>query len=544
MRSLTVEEAYDKRWWTLGVLCASLSVISIDNTILNVALPKIVDNLGASGSDLQWIVDSYVVVFAGLLLTSGALGDKFGRKRMLTIGLALFAATSAYAAFSGSPGGLIGARGLMGVAGAAIFPSTLSILTNTFEGPERGRAIGIWAAVSGLGIALGPLLGGFLLEHFWWGSVFLVNVPIALGAIVAGRFLVPETIGERDRPLDPMGSVLSIAGMTGLLYAIIEGPSAGWLSIQTLIPAAIGLGILVAFVMWELRNPHPMLDVSFFANPRFSAASATITLVFFALFGSTFLLTQYFQFVLGYSPLKTGMLTAPVAIGIMTAGPLAPRLVEKIGTKLVVLAGLFVVGGSLLAYGSEFLMESVPLGMGVRLIFGWGMGLVMPPATESIMGSLPRERAGVGSAVNDTTRQTGGALGVAVIGSIFAAQYRAVVKIPADLPLQVREGMADSIGSGLRIAREMGLPASDILRVHDAAAPAFVSGMQLAVVVGAVIVAMAAVVAWKYLPAREAAPDGPDDAGPDTGAPPSDGSQHSNPDGFIKSEGITISAGD
>lgn len=329
MRSLTVEQAYDKRWWTLGVLCASLSVISIDNTILNVALPNIVDNLGASGSDLQWIVDAYVVVFAGLLLTSGALGDKFGRKLMLTGGLALFAATSALAAFSGSPGALIGARGLMGIAGAAIFPSTLSILTNTFEGPERGRAIGIWAAVSGLGIAVGPLLGGFLLEHFWWGSVFLVNVPIALGAIVAGRFLVPETVGERDRPLDPMGSLLSIVGLTGVLYAIIEAPGAGWLAPETLIPGAIGVAVLAAFVVWELRNPHPMLDVSFFSNPRFSAASATITLVFFALFGSTFLLTQYFQFVLGYSPLKTGMLTAPVALGIMTAARWHPAWLKR-----------------------------------------------------------------------------------------------------------------------------------------------------------------------------------------------------------------------
>jgi MFS family permease len=273
MRSLTVQEAHDKRWWTLAVLCSSLTIISIDNTILNVALPHIVDNLGASGSDLQWIVDSYVVVFAGLLLTSGSLGDKFGRKRMLTFGLALFAATSAFAAFSGTPLALIGARGLMGIAGAAIFPSTLSILTNTFEGPERGRAIGIWAAVSGLGIAIGPLLGGFLLEHFWWGSVFLVNVPIAIAAIVAAT-LVPETVGERDRPLDPMGSLLSIAGLTGVLFAIIEAPVKGWVSPSVVVPGTIGLAILAAFVVWELRSPHPMLDVSFFSNPRFSAASA------------------------------------------------------------------------------------------------------------------------------------------------------------------------------------------------------------------------------------------------------------------------------
>ncbi|MBK6311596.1 MAG: MFS transporter [Candidatus Microthrix sp.] len=537
MRSLTVQEAHDKRWWTLAVLCSSLTIISIDNTILNVALPHIVDNLGASGSDLQWIVDSYVVVFAGLLLTSGSLGDKFGRKRMLTFGLALFAATSAFAAFSGTPLALIGARGLMGIAGAAIFPSTLSILTNTFEGPERGRAIGIWAAVSGLGIAIGPLLGGFLLEHFWWGSVFLVNVPIAIAAIVAGHFLVPETVGERDRPLDPMGSLLSIAGLTGVLFAIIEAPVKGWVSPSVVVPGTIGLAILAAFVVWELRSPHPMLDVSFFSNPRFSAASATITLVFFALFGSTFLLTQYFQFVLDYSPLKAGVLTAPVALGIMTAGPLAPRLVERIGTKLVVMAGLGVVGVALLCYGSEFLMESVPLGMGVRLVFGWGMGLVMPPATESIMGSLPKARAGVGSAVNDTTRQTGGALGVAVIGSIFAAQYRSKVVIPAGLPEQVRAGMEDSIGSGLRIARQMKLPAADLAAVHDAASVAFVSGMQLAVVIAAVIVALAGVVAWRYLPARESAPE-------PMGGPGHDHDHDASIDGLIEAEGVTLAAGD
>ncbi|MBK7019608.1 MAG: MFS transporter [Candidatus Microthrix sp.] len=538
MRSLTVEQAYDKRWWTLGVLCASLSVISIDNTILNVALPNIVDNLGASGSDLQWIVDAYVVVFAGLLLTSGALGDKFGRKLMLTGGLALFAATSAFAAFSGSPGALIGARGLMGIAGAAIFPSTLSILTNTFEGPERGRAIGIWAAVSGLGIAVGPLLGGFLLEHFWWGSVFLVNVPIALGAIVAGRFLVPETVGERDRPLDPMGSLLSIVGLTGVLYAIIEAPGAGWLAPETLIPGAIGVAVLAAFVVWELRNPHPMLDVSFFSNPRFSAASATITLVFFALFGSTFLLTQYFQFVLGYSPLKTGMLTAPVALGIMTAGPLAPRLVEKVGTKLVVLAGLFVVGVALLCYGSGVSDGVGAAGHGRPLDLRLGHGA----------GDAARHRVDHGFASTRTCRRGVGGQRHHTANRRRARRRRHRVDLRRSVPLggqdpgrsprsgARRHGRLDRLGAAHRQRDEAARVGSGACARCRRAA--FVSGMQMAVVFGAVVVAIAAVVAWRYLPAREAGPVTEGEADRSVGHP--DGGLH----GRVETERLTIIAGD
>jgi EmrB/QacA subfamily drug resistance transporter len=504
------EPVNDKRWWVLGVLCLSLTVISIDNTILNVALPSIVESLHARGSELQLLIDGYTVVFACLLLTAGSLGDKLGRKGILTVGLALFGTFSTMAAFSQTSHQLIAFRALMGLGGACIYPSTLSILTNTFhDQKERARAIGIWAGVSGLGVAIGPLAGGLLLEHFWWGAVFLVNLPICVTAIVLGRFIIPETAKDGDEALDPLGAVLSIVGLVGFLLAIIEVPDKGWTAPVVLAAGGAGLLFLGLFGWWEMRSEHPMLDLHFFANPRFSAASATITLTFFALYGSTFLLTQYFQFVLGYSPLKAGMLTAPVALGIMGTAPQAPKLVERIGTKYVVVLGLGIVAGGLLLYGSNAVMSSIPGGIAVRMMFGVGMGFTMAPATESIMGSLPKAKAGVGSAVNDTTRQTGGALGVAVIGSVFAARYHASVRVPSGLPAGAAPLVKDSIGRALAAVQGFHLPSTQAAAVHTAASDAFLVGMRTAVVVGAVVVAAAATVAFRYLPSHaEAAGDG------------------------------------
>jgi EmrB/QacA subfamily drug resistance transporter len=495
--------AHERRWWTLGVLCLSLTVISIDNTILNVALPSIVEGLGAGGSELQLLIDGYTIVFACLLLTAGSLGDKLGRKGILTVGLGLFGAFSALAAFSTSATMLIVARGLMGIGGACIYPSTLSILTNTFHDErERARAIGIWAGVSGLGVAIGPLAGGLLVEHFWWGSVFLVNVPICAIAIVAGHVLVPTTTRDPDHALDPWGAVLSIVALMGLLYAIIEVPDRGAGDPVVVVSFLVGLVFLAAFAWWETHYAHPMLDLRFFQNPRFSAASATITLTFFALYGSTFLLTQYFQFVLQYSPFKAGLLTAPVAVGIMVMAPQAPKLVERVGTKLVVVAGLSTVGTGLLLYSVEPVMSSLVGGALVRLLFGLGMGCVMAPATESIMGSLPKAKAGVGSAVNDTTRQAGGALGVAVIGSVFAATYHHVIEVPAGLPARAVPMVHDSIGSALEAVTRFSLPSDLAVAVHDAASSAFFRGMQVAAWAGAAVMVCAVVVAYKYLPAR------------------------------------------
>jgi EmrB/QacA subfamily drug resistance transporter len=487
----------------LAVLCLSLTVISIDNTILNVALPSIVRSLDARGSQLQLLIDGYTIVFACLLLTAGSLGDKLGRKGILTAGLALFGLFSGLAAFSTSATMLIGARALMGIGGACIYPSTLSILTNTFhDNKERGRAIGIWAGVSGLGVAIGPLAGGLLVEHFWWGSVFLVNVPICALAIIAGRFFVPTTTPDSDHRLDPLGAIFSIVGLMGLLYAIIEVPDRGWSDPVVVSAFAVGAVFLAAFAWWETHYEHPMLDLHFFQNPRFSAASATITLTFFALYGSTFLLTQYFQFVLLYSPFKAGMLTAPVAIGIMATAPQAPKLVERIGTKLVVVIGLGIVASGLFLYSVAAVMSSVVGGGFVRLLFGVGMGLVMAPATESIMGSLPKAKAGVGSAVNDTTRQAGGAMGVAVIGSVFAATYHRVIDLPDGLPAGAGSMVHDSIGKALEAARAYNLPPDLAADVHDAASHAFFSGMQVAAWVGTGIVICAMVVAYRFLPAR------------------------------------------
>jgi EmrB/QacA subfamily drug resistance transporter len=501
--SMSADSMYERRWWTLAVLCLSLVIISVDNTILNVALPSIVEDLGAKGSELQWIIDAYTIVFAGLLLTAGSLGDRLGRKGALTAGLVMFGGFSLFASQATSPETLIVARGLMGVGGAFIFPTTLSILTNTFKGRERAKAIGIWAGVSGLGIVIGPLGGGLLLEHFDWGSVFLVNVPICILAIVAGFFLVPDSRDPDEGRLDPLGAVLSIIGLGGLLYGIIEAPDKGWGSSEVLVAFGIGLVVLAAFFAWELHTRYPMLDIRFFRNPRFSAASATITLTYFALFGSTFLLTQYFQFVLGYSPLKAGVMTAPVAIGIMAFAPQAPKFVDRFGTKKVVAGGLLIVAAALCLYMSDTIMSSLVAGIFVRIMFGAGMGLTSAPATESIMGSLPPGKAGVGSAVNDTTRQTGGALGVAVIGSIFLSRYHNIIGSASSVPESVRPAVQDSIGAALQAART--LPANEAAAVQALVDHAYITSMRLAYGIAAAVVLLAAGVTWRYLPAR--APD-------------------------------------
>jgi EmrB/QacA subfamily drug resistance transporter len=394
----------------------------------------------------------------------------------------------------------------MGLGGAFIFPTTLSILTNTFAGRERAQAIGIWAGVTGLGIVIGPLGGGLLLEHFEWGSVFLINVPLCSVALIAAVFLVPNSKDPAEGRLDPLGAVLSIIALSTILFGIIEAPDAGWTSPSVVLALVTGAVFLTLFLTWELRCRYPMLDVRFFSNPRFSAASATITLTYFALFGSTFLLTQYFQFALGYSPLRSGLMTAPVAVGLMAFSPFAPRFVERYGTKRVVVVGLLIVAGSLSLYCSDTIMSSMALGALVRAVFGCGLGLTTAPATESIMGSLPPGKAGVGSAVNDTTRQTGGALGVAVIGTIFALRYHAVVRSQlAAIPDSVRSDVTDSIGKALDAAR--GLPAGSRLAVEHLARHAYITSMRVAFGIAAGIVLVATFIAWRFLPAHAPAGD-------------------------------------
>ena len=322
-----------RRWWTLVVLCFSLLVIALDNTILNVALPTLQRDLDASASELQWIVDSYMLVFAAVLLTAGALGDRFGRKKALTFGLLVFGLGSGLSALADSSEMLIATRALMGVGGAFIMPSTLSILTAVFPAHERGKAIGIWAAVSGLGIVIGPVTGGWLVEHGDWSLVFLVNLPFVAAALLSGRWLVPESLDPAKPRLDGTGFALSSLGLGALVWAIIEAPARGWTDGLILGAFAVAAAAIAAFIAWELRVREPMLDVRLFRNRRFSAASGAIALAFFALFGTIFFLTQYLQSVLGYGAFESGLRVKPVALGLVLGGPVSAKLVEHVGTK-------------------------------------------------------------------------------------------------------------------------------------------------------------------------------------------------------------------
>src|SRR4029079_12010738 len=339
------------------------------------------------------------------------------------LGLVIFGVGSTLSAVSGTSNALIASRALMGLGGALIMPSTLSILTNVFPADERGRAIGIWAGVSGLGIAIGPIVGGWLLNHFWWGSVVLVNVPGVIVALILGRLIVPDSKDPSPSSLDPVGAILSIVGLVSLVYAIIEAPDHGWTSTQTLVTFAFALVVLAVFAIWELRSDHPMLDVTFFENPRFTAANISIVLVFFALFGSLFFLTQYLQFVLDYSPLQAGVRVAPIALVLMVSAPLAGRFVERFGNKVLVAAGTSAAAISTGGLRTTTASSGYPHVLIALVILGAGMGTAMVPATESIMGSLPLAKAALGWAMNDTTRQIGGALGVAILGSVFASSF-------------------------------------------------------------------------------------------------------------------------
>ncbi|MEZ5181140.1 MAG: MFS transporter [Acidimicrobiales bacterium] len=432
---------YQRRWAILAVLCTSLMIVIIGNTSLNVALPTLSRELNASTSSLQWMVDAYSLVFAGLLFTAGTLGDRFGRKGALQAGLVVFLGGTVLASTADTAGMVIASRAIMGVAAAFVMPSTLSILTNVFPAHERPKAIAVWAGISGGGAAIGPVASGFLLEHFYWGSVFLVNVPMIIAALVLGAALVPRSKDPDEQPLDLLGALLSIVGLVSLVYAIIEGPHKGWTSSETLGTFTLAAVALVLFAMWEHRARYPMLDLGLFRDRRFSIASGGMTLTFFAMFGTFFLVAQYFQLVLGYSPLKTGLLQLPMAFVMMSIAPQVPKVVARFGAHRVVPVGLTFIAFGLAVFSQVgvdtplwFIYFSIiPLAM--------GMATVMTPLTTLIMSSVPLGKAGVGSAMNDTTRELGGALGVAVLGSLVTSQYTSNLR-PAvvGLPGQARRG--------------------------------------------------------------------------------------------------------
>ncbi|MEU5955045.1 DHA2 family efflux MFS transporter permease subunit [Streptomyces sp. NPDC047525] len=506
-----------RRWQILAVLCLSLVLIGLDNLILNLALPKIQTSLGSTGTELQWIVDSYTLAFGGLLLLCGTLADRFGRKRLLLIGLLLFMGFSVAAAFADGSTALIVLRAAMGIGAAMIMPATLSIIKDVFPPEEQAKAIGIWAGTAALGVPLGPVVGGLLLEHFWWGSVFLINAPVVIVAFVVGLKLIPESRNEKHPGLDLLGALLSVLGLVALVYGLVEASRNGWSDPVTLGSLGGGVLLLVAFVLWERHTPHPMLMPELFRDSRFGGAAAAITAISFGMYGALFVLTQYLQFVLSYEPLGAGLRLLPIATMIVAA-PLAPKLVERVGLKWVVVAGLVLITGSLaLTAGAGIASEGRVLAS--LALFGFGMGLGMPAAADAMLSAAPSGQAGAGSAVTDAAMQVGGALGIAVVGSVLTTSYREALPGLDGLPGPAAEAVGDSIGAATGVAASMGDGQGQALL--DTAREAFVGGLGDALLTGAAVTAAGVLVALVVLPGRKARAAG---AAAETHSPHSPGS--------------------
>jgi EmrB/QacA subfamily drug resistance transporter len=492
---------HPRRRQILLVLCLSLLVVVIDNTILNTALPTLARVLHAGTSSLQWITDAYTLCFAALLIPAGALGDRYGRRRSLLGGLAVFALGSVVAAFASGTGMLTGARVVMGLGAAFVMPATLSILNAVFPPKERPQAIAAWSAVTGIGIVIGPTLGGLLLSHFWWGSIFLINVPLVAVALAGVMLTVPETAEPSVHRLDLLGTVLVGGALFAIVDAIIEAPDRGWTGAMTLAEIAAGFAALGIFAWWELRTAHPLVDLRIFTSRAFSTAAAAVTVIFFALFGSLFVLTQYLQLVHGYSPLSAGLRALPFAFAIGAMSPVSPILAKRFGTRLVIPAGMALMGLGLLDLSTVGVHTSYPPMALAIAIMGAGMGMVMAPASTIIMTTVPAHQAGAGSAINDTIREVGGALGIAVVGSLAAAVYRSRlthVLVAQHVPGLVVHVATGSVAAADITGRQVGGAAGSELVA--AAHSAFVNAMAMGVRVAAGVALVSAVAAIFALP--------------------------------------------
>lgn len=511
-RTHDADVVHHRRWGILAVLNLSLVLVVAANSSLNVALPTLVRELGATHAELQWIVDAYALVFAGLLLPMGAIGDRFGRKGILQLGLVVFALASLAATFAGAPWHLVATRALMGLGASMIMPATLSIITNVFPPHERAKAIAVWAGFAGAGASIGPVISGGLLEHFWYGSVFFVNLPIIAVALGAGAALVPSSRDPRHRALDPVGGLLSMAGLGSLIYAIIQGPERGWT--DPLILAGFGVGVVVlgAFTAWERRSDHPMLPIEQFRDPRFSMGAGAIGLVFFAMFGLFFVATQYLQFVLDYSPFQAGTATLPMAFAMVLAAPRSAALAERVGRKQVMATGMVLMASGMVVMSQLTPGTAYPELVPALLLLGSGMALSMAPATGAIMESMPLAKAGVGSAVNDTTREVGGALGIAVLGSMLSSGYRSAIDGDlARLPGAAAAAARESVGGALAVAEQLPGDAGTFLR--DAAQGAFADAMSVVFLAAAGVGLLAAALVLRFMPRGGASMEAhPDDA--------------------------------
>ncbi|MFF1320309.1 MULTISPECIES: MFS transporter [Streptomyces] len=502
------EAVHRRRWAILGVLMLSLLIVVLDNSILNVAIKTISTpaptGLGATQSELEWAINAYTLVFAGLLFSAGILGDRLGRKKVLLGGLAVFGIGSALAAFSGSPGELITFRAVMGLGAAFVMPATLAVLMNVFERDEQPKAIGIWAGGVGLAIAIGPITGGLLLDHFWWGSVFLINVPIVLLALGLMLWLVPDSRDPNPGRIDPIGVVLSVVGLVLLVYGIIKGGQlADFTDVTVLATIAAGIAVLAAFVVFEKRSDHPSIDITYFRNKVFSAAIGVIALVFFALMGVTFFSVFYTQSVRGYSPLETGLLMLPLAAAQMIFAPRARLLVDRFGNRATTTGAMLLIALTLAAFATFEADTPIWLLEVVFFLMGAAMAHIMTPISVVIMQALPREKAGSASALSNTFRQVGGALGIAVLGSVLSTAYRNGIEDRLGaLPAGVRHTAGESIEATLGVADRLG-PRGEALigPAHDA----FLHAMHITALWGAGIAVLGAVVVALFLPGRPAA---------------------------------------
>jgi EmrB/QacA subfamily drug resistance transporter len=480
-----------RRWWALVAIVLTTLVLGFDLTILNVALPTLAVDLDAGTSELQWIVDAYVLVFAGLLLPMGALGDRFGRRRLLLIGLVLFGAASVLAVVADGAGQVIAARALMGVGAAIMTPLTTAIIPVMFDAHERPKAIALLTMGMGIGLPLGPIIGGYLLEHFWWGSIFLINVPAAVIALVAVAVLIPESRSARPKAIDLGGGLLSTAGLALFVYGVIEAPVRGWTDPLALGPMVAGLALLVAFVAVERRVSEPMLNLGLFRRPRFAWGTAAGTIATFSLAGLLFVLPQFFQAVRGLGALDVGLRLLPLIAGLFVGAPFAARLTVRVGTKVPVVTGLLVSAAGLLAgaatdsgwFGAD---SPYPFIAAWLLVTGFGTGLTLSPAMDAVLGELPHDDAGSGTAVTMTLRQTGGALGVALLGSLLSAVYRA--DLGPDAPAAARDSIAGALAAGEAAA----------------ARSAFTTGMAAVLAACGALAIVGAVLTARWLPARPA----------------------------------------
>jgi EmrB/QacA subfamily drug resistance transporter len=499
----------------LAALLLAAFLVNLDTTLVNVALPAMVRQLHATTTQLQWVVDAYNLVFAALLLTFGSLSDRFGRKGMLLAGLAVVGTASLAGGFTTTPAQLIAARAVMGLGAAMTFPATLSLISNVFtERRERARAIGLWGAVAGVAIAMGPIVGGWLLEHYSWAAIFIAMAPVAAVAVIGVALVVPTSKDPAAAAPDIPGLLLSSATMALLVFTIIEAPTYGWTAARSVAGFAGAAVLLAAFIAAERRAAHPMLDVGLFRNLRFSAASGAVTVSFFTLFGFIFLITQYFQFVRGYAPLSTGVRLLPVALAVGAGSVAGTQLAVRAGTKLIVTTGLVAMAGF---YGWVAMTTSATLSYGIiavqMVVYGLGLGLTSAPATESIMGAISAAKAGVGSAVNDSTRLIGGTLGVAVIGSVYASIYGShlTATMPAGVPARVAAIAHQSVGAAYVAAGKIAALGHPALgqALHHAATNAFLRGLTTGALVSGAVAAAGALLAARFLPAQPTKPASP-----------------------------------